>query len=203
MKNETLAAFAMKYNFHDRYLLPKEYMERDPKLNIKILGDIFEAYCAAVIMSDKEHGIERVSEWLKTLWAGTLEDDITKNYDGQGVKAIGPVITTANAKQELARQLLSRNIRLHYKDVGEPTRDPKTNLPLYSVGVFLEGWGKKNKLLAVGKALGKKEAGAKAAEKALKEDLYEYKEKKRIFDQMARERKEKEEAEKAAKGEKA
>lgn len=202
VKNETLAGFAMRYDFHKRYILPKEFMDLDPKKNTKILGDIFEAYCAAVILSDPEQGIQKISEWLKTLWAGTLKDDIKAHYEKQGVQApVGPVITTANAKQELSRQLLSRHCRLHYKDIGEPTRDPKTNLLLYTVGVYLEGWGEKNKLLGKGKALAKKEAGAKAAVNALKEDLWEYKEKKRVFDQMARERKEKEEAEKAMKTE--
>ena len=135
---------------------------------------------------------------MKTLWAGTLKEEIMEQAKLDQKTSSGPIITLANAKQELARQVMSRNIRLNYKDIGEPEKDQATGFPLYTVGVFLDGWGEKNRLLAKGKALGKKEAGAKAAEAALQSDLYEYKEKKRIFDEINRQKKEQEEAEREA-----
>lgn len=196
LKNETLAQYAQRYDFEKKYRVPKEFKDQPPV--VKILGDVFEAYVAAVIYSDPEIGVERVSEWLKTLWAGTLKEEITEQMKLDAKTSSGPIITLANAKQELARQIMSRNIRLNYKDIGEPGKDAATGFPLYTVGVYLDGWGEKNKLLAKGTALGKKEAGAKAAEAALQSDLYEYKEKKRIFDEINKQKKEAEEREREA-----
>lgn len=193
LKNETLAQYAQRYDFEKKYRVPMEFKDQPPV--VKILGDVFEAYVAAVIYSDPETGVERVSEWLKTLWAGTLKEEIMEQAKLDEKTSSGPIITLANSKQELARQIMSRNIRLNYKDIGEPGKDQVTGFPLYTVGVFLDGWGEKNKLLAKGTALGKKEAGARAAEAALQNDLYEYKEKKRIFDEINKQKKEQEERE--------
>lgn len=165
----------------------------------KVLGDVFEAYVAAVIYSDPKDGIEKVSNWLKALWAGTLSKEILEQDEVNKASQTGPaVVATTSAKQELATQIVSRGIRLTYKDADIPGKDPVTGFPLYTVGVYLEGWGEKNKLLGSGTALGKKEAGAKAAEEALKRDLYVYREKKRIFDEMNKAKKEAAEAAKNA-----
>lgn len=196
LKNETLAQYAQRYDFEKKYRVPKEFKDQPPV--VKILGDVFEAYVAAVIYSDPDTGVERVSEWLKTLWAGTLKEEIMEQAKLDEKTQSGPIITLANSKQELARQIMSRNIRLNYKDIGEPGKDAGTGFPLYTVGVYLDGWGEKNKLLAKGTALGKKEAGARAAEAALMSDLYEYKEKKRIFDEINKQKKESELAEREA-----
>lgn len=196
LKNETLASYARQYGFEKRCHVPKDFAEKAPQ--IKVLGDVFEAYVAAVIYSDPECGIERVSSWLKALWAGTLSKEILEQDELNKLSQTGPLVPPTSAKQELARQITSRGIKLNYKDVGTPGKDPVTGFPLYTVGVYLDGWGEKNKLLGSGTALGKKEAGAKAAEEALKRDLYVYKEKKRIFDEINRAKKEAEEAAKIA-----
>jgi len=192
LKNETLASYARSYGFEKRYKVPKEFAERAPV--VKILGDVFEAYVAAVIYSDPEEGVQRVSEWLKALWAETLAKEIIEQDAVAAKEQVGTAIPAAAAKQELAKQIMSRGIRLSYKDVGVPGKDPATGFPLYTVGVYLDGWGEKNKLLGTGTALGKKEAGSKAAEMALGKDLYVYKEKKRIFDEMNKAKKDAEEA---------
>ncbi|OBT68152.1 hypothetical protein VE03_01582 [Pseudogymnoascus sp. 23342-1-I1] len=199
LKNETLATYARQYGFDKRYQIPKDFAANTPQT--KVLGDVFEAYVAAVIYSDPKDGIEKVSNWLKALWAGTLSKEILEQDEVNKASAsqTGPaVVTTASAKQELATQIVSRGIRLLYKDADTPGKDPVTGFPLYTVGVYLEGWGEKNKLLGSGTALGKKEAGAKAAEEALKRDLYVYREKKRIFDEMNKAKKEAAEAAKNA-----
>lgn len=188
LKNETLASYARQYGFEKRYQIPKDFAAKTPQT--KILGDVFEAYVAAVIYSDPKNGVEKASNWLKALWAGTLSKEILEQDEVNKASPAGPVIAATSAKQELATQIVSRGIKLLYKDVGAPGKDPVTGFPFYTVGVYLEGWGEKNKLLGSGTALGKKEAGAKAAEEALKRDLYVYKEKKRIFDEMNKAKKE-------------
>ncbi|KFZ04881.1 hypothetical protein V501_08887 [Pseudogymnoascus sp. VKM F-4519 (FW-2642)] len=198
LKNETLASYARQYGFDKRYQIPKDFAARTPQT--KILGDVFEAYVAAVIYSDPKNGVEKASNWLKALWAGTLSKEILEQDEvNKSLQTTGPpVVSTTSAKQELATQIVSRGIKLLYKDADTPGKDPVTGFPLYTVGVYLEGWGEKNKLLGSGTALGKKEAGAKAAEEALKRDLYVYREKKRIFDEMNKAKKEAAEAAKNA-----
>ena len=196
LKNETLASYARQYGFDTRCQIPKDFAAKSPQ--VKILGDVFEAYVAAVIYSDPKDGVEKVSNWLKALWAGTLSKEILEQDEANKATQAGPVVATTSAKQELATQIVSRGIKLLYKDADTPGKDPVTGFPLYTVGVYLEGWGEKNKLLGSGTALGKKEAGAKAAEEALKRDLYVYREKKRIFDEMNKSKKEAAEAAKNA-----
>ncbi|KAL5352853.1 hypothetical protein ACLOAV_002801 [Pseudogymnoascus australis] len=187
LKNETLASYARQYGFDKRYQIPKDFAVNTPQT--KVLGDVFEAYVAAVIYSDPKDGIEKVSNWLKALWAGTLSKEILEQDEVNKASQTGPaVVATTSAKQELATQIVSRGIRLTYKDADTPGKDPVTGFPLYT----------KNKLLGSGTALGKKEAGAKAAEEALKRDLYVYREKKRIFDEMNKAKKEAAEAAKNA-----
>jgi ribonuclease-3 len=201
VKNKTLASYAKKYEFEKRWVVPADVQNMNDYEKTKILGDIFEAYVAAVIQSDPKDGVRIASQWLKGLWAITLAEEIKESApkDGDVVDNVLPVPTLQSAKQELQKALVSRNIRLHYKDIGQPTKDSVTGFPLYTVGVYLEGWGEKNKLLGTGSALSKKEAGWKAAEAALQKDLYEYKEKKRIFDEMTKARKDAEAAAAAAK----
>ncbi|KFY05475.1 hypothetical protein V492_08514 [Pseudogymnoascus sp. VKM F-4246] len=196
LKNETLASYARQYGFDKRCIIPKDFAAKTPQT--KILGDVFEAYVAAVIYSDPKNGVEKASNWLKALWAGTLSKEILEQDEVNKASKTGPVVATTSAKQELATQIVSRGIKLLYKDADVIGKDPVTGFPLYTVGVYLEGWGEKNKLLGSGTALGKKEAGAKAAEEALKRDLYVYREKKRIFDEMNKAKKEAAEAAKNA-----
>ena len=62
-------------------------------------------------------------------------------------------------------------------------KDSETKLPLFTVGVYLTGHGEKEKLLGIGTAHGKKEAGMKAAQVALgnSKAMKTYAEKKRLF----------------------
>ena len=62
-------------------------------------------------------------------------------------------------------------------------RDKNLGLPLFAIGAYLDGWGETNKLLGIGTALGKKEAGFKAATVALENRklMKVYEDKKKAF----------------------
>ncbi len=71
VKNETLAEYAVAYGFDKRAKLPRDFWELGPgrgKLWTKTMGDIFEAYVAAVVLSDPVGGFETVETWLQALW---------------------------------------------------------------------------------------------------------------------------------------
>ncbi|KAM3077378.1 hypothetical protein ACMFMG_006728 [Clarireedia jacksonii] len=216
VKNLILADYARKYGFEKRARLPPSIMPGNKTSATahemtKIMGDIFESYVAAVVLSDPANGLVRVSEWLKNLWAMTLAKEIRAEerngrFDSPLWRLRGTIeesreesregkaksrVESLNAKDRLQKAIGSRGIKLIYKDSGPVRKDKITKLPLYTVAVYLTGWGENGKQLGFGSALGKTEAGMKAAENALanKKMMSIYLEKKKVFDaQLERER---------------
>ncbi|KAF4126422.1 ribonuclease III [Geosmithia morbida] len=71
-------------------------------------------------------------------------------------------------KEQLAKLIVVKGIDIKYKDIpGKEKKDRYLGLPLFTVGVYLTGWGENDKLLGWGTALNKKEAGQKAAMRAI------------------------------------
>lgn len=71
------------------------------------------------------------------------------------------------AKVRLAALIACNTVVIRYEDAhGKPKRDRVTNLPLFTMAVWVDAWGV-SKCLGYGTALGKKEAGQRAAEQAL------------------------------------
>jgi ribonuclease-3 len=212
IKNLILAEYARNYGFEKRAKLPPSIMPGNKTSATahemtKIMGDIFEAYVAAVVLSDPTNGVARVSEWLKNLWAMTLAKEIRAEerngrFDSPLWRLRGaiedtneenakPRVELLNAKDRLQKAIGSRGVKLVYKDSGPVKKDSISKLPLYTVAVYLTGWGENGKQLGFGSALGKTEAGMKAAENALanKKMMSIYLEKKKVFDaQLERER---------------
>lgn len=169
VRNETLAEFATLYEF-DKSLKAGRDVLRHPKRLIKIKGDIFEAYVAAVILSDPTHGLQAVEKWLSQLWLPRLmslqadksfESKIAPSTD-QGGDASQKSVPY---KEQLQKRIVSKGIRLKYKD--EKPRVQEKNLVTFFVGVYLTGWGYEDKHLGSGSGANKAEAGGDAAKKAL------------------------------------
>ena len=87
---------------------------------------------------------------------------------------------------QLQKLLGAKGVLLTYRDAAPEKKDPSNKLPLFTVGVFLTGWGEKDKMLGSGKANGKKDAGMKAAQMALanKKMMKMYTDKKRVFEEQ-------------------
>jgi len=199
VKNVTLADFSRKYGFDKRLQIPQANFDVKESDKVKILGDVFEAYVAAVILSDPAEGVSRVSQWLKDIWGMSLAKEII-NEERKEVKLDSPLWrlrgtaqpvqdimsktekAPLNPKDALQQMIGSKGVRFNYNDLAPPKKDPKTKLPLFTVGVFLDGYGEKDKMLGTGKAFGKKEAGFKAAEMAManKKAMKFYGDKKRL-----------------------
>lgn len=81
VKNETLAELSRSYGFDQKIDVGAEIGEllRDShgkgnKGYNKIVGDVFEAYVAAVVLSDFEgKGFEKAEAWCRDLWEAKLE----------------------------------------------------------------------------------------------------------------------------------
>ena len=171
VRNSTLAGYSARYGFHEKAKLPEEFRalgrgggsKASNSTFEKTLGDIFEAYVGAVVLSDPEHGVVRVSTWLRNLWGQTLKERIKEEERTASTgKELPPKVL-------LASEIVVTGIKLRYGDLESKKKKDKNHgkLQLFSVGVYLDGWGEKDKLLGWGSALSKNEAGQKAAKMVL------------------------------------
>jgi ribonuclease III len=190
VRNLTLSGFTSQYGLDKRATLPPEFYQAaksatktNKSLDIKILGDLFEAYVGAVIVSDPEHGVQRASDWLKALWAITLQEEIRR--EEKSSKSVARDDDNQKPpKDELDRLISCKAVKIEYRDVPNGgLKDRNLGFPMYTVGCFFTGWGDSNVQLGVGTALKKKEAGALAAQKALGNNkmIRLYSEKKKAF----------------------
>ncbi|KAJ6085949.1 hypothetical protein N7486_010230 [Penicillium sp. IBT 16267x] len=153
VKNETLAKFAEKYGFHDKASVPATYSDQ-PKRWVKTKGDIFEAYVAAVVLSDPEKGYAMVEEWLIGLWSPILDK-------------LGHQKAELRSKEELAKRLMGKGIKLEYLPERDPIHEKGSGTQKFFIGVYLTGWGWEKKHLGSGQGSSKVAAGDEAAQNAL------------------------------------
>jgi len=189
----------LNYNFEKLAVLPKDLLNgrsvKDSELT-KIFGDMFEAYVAAIILSDPVNGVDTATTWLKQLWSKTLEDEIRRAErereheprvvsmarnivniwrSRQDIKdnieadfSIGEYSKTLKTPKEQLRILIgSKGVKIAYKDAAPESKSKDTKMPIFTVGCYLDGWGEKDKQIGFGRAPGKREAGEKAAQMAL------------------------------------
>jgi ribonuclease-3 len=171
VRNATLGQFAVHYGLDRRANFPAEFglggrpngTSASGKQRAKALGDIFEAYVGALVRADPEKGMEVAAEWLKALWGPVLERQIREEETGARVKD-----RDLNPKTELEQLIGAPGVKIEYRDLPSGgKRDRDTKQELFFVGCFLSGWGEEGLQLGYGSALGKKEAGQKAAVKAM------------------------------------
>ncbi|KAI1506205.1 ribonuclease III domain-containing protein [Biscogniauxia marginata] len=186
IKNETLSEYTVQYGINKRTKFPVEFdlhgraggSQASRKSKKKALGDIFEAYVAAAILGDST-GLSRVAAWLKSLWSTALRDEIRREYmdsqvaprayaalDNDSNRSI-PTQQALSPKIILAQTIGAKGVTISYTDIGEPTREKHSGLPWYTVGVVYNGLGETNLQLGFGSGLSKKEAGEKAAKRAM------------------------------------
>lgn len=174
IRNQSLGQFSKQYRLMERVKLPPEILASKEKVK-KVPGDVFEAYVAAVILSDPEQGLQRAAEWLKALWSTVIKDqinDLSRNPEKRQVLELGgesAVSSEVLPKTRLAQLIQARGVALRYEDDGGAPKKDKYNskLPVYTVKVVMDGWGEKNQFLGRGTGMSKREAGQKAAEMAL------------------------------------
>ncbi|KAJ8609984.1 hypothetical protein MRB53_038824 [Persea americana] len=179
VKNETLAEYAKAYEFEKKLKLNDigrliaDSQGRGNKGYNKILGDSFEAYVAALILGDAEHGFAIAEKWLTELWTPKL----VRAAKSHGVTASS--ITTSDddplnnynptAKADLQHKILGRDIKLEY-EAWKPTielKGDKIGQNRHFIALYLTGWDHTRKLLGKGEGRNKVEAGNRAAMEAM------------------------------------
>jgi ribonuclease III len=157
VKNETLSEYCIAYGLDARLAIQEGSRPADATSKIKLNGDVFEAYVAAVVLSDPTRGTEKAEEWLSALWEEKL--------NGVNTAAADDV-----SKGELQKRLSGKGVRLDYIDEKAPIIDKKKGLETYFIGVYLTGWGYDKRHLGSGKGSSKKAAGYEAAKVALRNE---------------------------------
>lgn len=155
VKNEALSEFATRYQFDARALVPRDYLNQ-PKRWIKTKGDIFEAYVAAIILSDPRNGYRVAEDWLTALWTPHLA-----SVEDQAI--------CLHAKEALAKKVMGKGIKLKYIDERPPV-SLEGGKQTFFIGVYLTGWGWNNRHLGSGQGLNKVISGNQAARQALLND---------------------------------
>lgn len=153
VKNETLASFAEKYGFDRRASVPASFLDQ-PKRWLKTKGDIFEAYVAAIILSDPRDGYEIAERWLIGLWTPMLDE-------------LGIQKVKLHSKEELAKKIMGKGIKLEYILERDIVEEKGTGTQTFFMGVYLTGWGWEKAHLGSGSGSSKAAAGDEAARNAL------------------------------------
>ncbi|OQO03554.1 hypothetical protein B0A48_10218 [Cryoendolithus antarcticus] len=182
VKNETLAEYARLYGFELRVKVADfEQMAADSAgkgnkgLN-KILGDVFEAYIAAVILSDAENGFAVVEKWLTALWAPKLIDAANSHrYRSPGAilqHALGEdtrTIYDPTAKATLQKRIQSADAKLIYEpyQTMQELKGDQLGQNRHFIALYLTGYGFDRKCLGKGVGKNKVEAGNWAAVEAM------------------------------------
>lgn len=161
VRNDTLAVFSLAYGFDKRARLPKTLQTGSSggqsKTWNKTMADIFEAYVAAVIISDSENGFSTAERWLTELWEPILSS--------------GDEYANLNGKVQLATKIMGKGVKIAYQDEGQPGLFKTDGKILFQVGAYVTGWGWENAHLGSGKGWNKNEAGCRAAMEAISNPL--------------------------------
>ncbi|KAL1985580.1 hypothetical protein VTN96DRAFT_7800 [Rasamsonia emersonii] len=152
VKNETLAHYADLYGFDKKVAVPQDHRSQ-PKRWMKTKADVFEAYVAAVILSDPVNGYQAAESWLVQLWMPKLSE-------------VKQTQQTLKSKELLAKKIMGKGVKLKYVD-ERPPEQMKGGMQTFFIGVYLTGWGWNNQHLGSGHGLNKAIAGDEAARQAL------------------------------------
>lgn len=133
VKNETLAELSRSYGFDQKIAVGAEIGEllrdsrgRGNKGYNKIVGDVFEAYVAAVVLSDFEgRGFERAERWCRDLWEGKLER--AKKEDRSLLPPPPPSPPLAAARRDEAKEEEADDDNIH---LLRTTYDPNAKATL-------------------------------------------------------------------------
>ncbi|KAG9258083.1 putative nucleolar RNAse III [Emericellopsis atlantica] len=196
IRNVTLSRYFREYGLASKARLPPEVLHglgagrgrSNDKDITKTQGDMFEAYVAAIIMSDPDNGLATCIRWLRDLWSMTLREQIVaaENEKPTTVRVLNEVtgeVKDLSPKERISHLIRVPGVTLEYRDLPCNKKDKHLKLPVFAIGLYLTGWGETGRELGLGTAQSKKEAAQKAATQALENRklLKTYEQKKRAY----------------------
>ena len=154
VKNETLSEYSLGYGFDRKLNISEGSQAQKLTGKTKINGDIFEAYVAAIVLSDTKHGFETAEDWLTKLWEPKL-------------RTVSTELPDENSKGELQKKIGFKGVVISYVDERDANIDKKRGIETYFQAAYLTGWGYEKRRLGRGHGQSKKAAGMAAAKDAL------------------------------------
>ena len=160
--NAALASFAKRYEF-DKRINGARNLEQQTTETVwmKVMADVFEAFVAAVALSDVEGGLGVLEAWLTALWAPMV---LELQQPGTEVDLVG---TGTNFKDLLHSKVGGKEVEVKYVDVGKMFYSADRSVQRFRVGCRITGWGFEGELVATAVGQSKKEAHMNAARQAL------------------------------------
>ncbi|KAF1915572.1 ribonuclease III domain-containing protein [Ampelomyces quisqualis] len=155
VENIALAKFSEAYGFPDRLQSKADY-DKTSKAWTKVTADIFEAYVAAVVLSDPANGFRTAENWLDDLWAPqilSMKEKVTEN---------------AVARDDLNKLVVINGVQVNYREERAMVVDRGAHK--YFLGAYLTGWGYEDEWLGSGEGQKKSQACIAAANDAIKRD---------------------------------
>jgi dsRNA-specific ribonuclease len=163
IRNDTLSQYSREYGFGERVKTGANEREHGGKTWMKILADVFEAYVAAIILSDGDAGFSIAERWLTELWAPKVQEWLEK---GDGNQTALQEHANHDVKSELQRLLVSKGVKLEYLEEKPMELVKEGNRTTFFMGVYLTGWGYDKVKLGTGSGRSKQLAGSEAARSA-------------------------------------
>ena len=166
VKNETLAEYAKAYGFGER--VQSSHKERHGPVWTKVLGDVFEAYLACIIIQEEnsDAGFLAAERWLTELWAPKI---LEWRNRGDGLQdASKQANQPLDPKTDLNRLLSGKDAKIEYREEKEMQLIKEGNRTIFFMGVYFTGWGFTNQHLGSGEGRSKQIASTNAAEDAMK-----------------------------------
>jgi len=163
IRNDTLSQYSREYGFGERVNTGSNERDHGGKTWMKILADVFEAYVAAIILSDKDTGFGIAERWLTELWAPKVQEWVEK---GDGKQTAVQEHGNHDVKAELQKMLVSKGVKLEYLEEKPMELVKEGNRTTFFMGVYLTGWGYEKVKLGTGAGRSKQLAGTEAAKAA-------------------------------------
>ena len=113
VKNETLAEYSNAYGFGER--VQSSHKERHGPVWTKVLGDVFEAYLACIIIQDdtSDAGFLAAEKWLTELWAPKI---LEWRKAGDGLHDASKQGQSLDPKTDLNRLLTGKDAKVEYRE---------------------------------------------------------------------------------------
>ena len=188
VKNETLWEYGCAYGLDKKVQVADlEHMQRDSKDRgnkgfKKVIGDVFEAYIAAVVLSDPDEGFAVAEKWMTALWAPKLYEAAKRDrsyghkfiFHGDANDASDPrKIYNPAGKADLQRRIMiGSETKLSYEpyQASVELKGDQLGQSRHFIALYLTGYGYERKLLGKGEGKNKVEAGNWAANEAMHGD---------------------------------
>jgi ribonuclease III len=160
VQNETLNKFSKAYGF-DQQIAATQPEKNNEKTWTKIVADVFEAYVAAIILSDPQNGFVIAENWLQALWKPKIAEWLQGGGKNAGQEAISP-----DAKVDLQKLLTTKGTRIEYAEERPMELIKEGNITRFYMGVYFTGFGHDKVRLGSGIGKSKNLAGVEAAKDA-------------------------------------